>query len=341
MKILVTGAAGFIGSFLTEALLERGDEVVGLDNLNDYYAVSLKLDRLKRLGIEQVLGEGRFVSGQRFPMFRFIRMDLADRESMERLFRDEQFDVVCNLAAQAGVRYSIENPYSYIQSNVVGFLNVLEGCRHTRVKHLVYASSSSVYGMAEHVPFRETDQADRPVSLYGATKKADELMAHAYSKLYRLPTTGLRYFTVYGPWGRPDMAPCLFLKEILTGGTIQVFNHGDMQRDFTFIQDVVEATLRIIDRPESGEVPYTLYNIGNSSPIALMDFIHTLERCSGREVRKEYREMQSGDVQSTFADTTRLERNFGFMPATSIGEGVRKFYDWYVEYYHSSSGSSR
>ena len=285
MKILVTGAAGFIGSFLTEALSERGDEVVGLDNLNDYYPVSLKLDRLKRLGIGQVAGEGTFVSGRRFPAFRFVRMDLADREAMERLFRDERFDAVCNLAAQAGVRYSIENPHSYIQSNVVGFLNVLEGCRHTQVKHLVYASSSSVYGLADHVPFSETDQVDRPVSLYGATKKADELMAHAYSKLYHLPTTGLRYFTVYGPWGRPDMAPCLFLKEILSGGTIQVFNHGDMQRDFTFIRDVVEATLRVIDRPASGEVPYAIYNVGNSSPVALMDFIHTLERCSGREVR--------------------------------------------------------
>lgn len=341
MKILVTGAAGFIGSFLTEALSERGDEVVGLDNLNDYYPVSLKLDRLKRLGIGQVAGEGTFVSGRRFPAFRFVRMDLADREAMERLFRDERFDAVCNLAAQAGVRYSIENPHSYIQSNIVGFLNVLEGCRHTQVKHLVYASSSSVYGLADHVPFSETDQVDRPVSLYGATKKADELMAHAYSKLYHLSTTGLRYFTVYGPWGRPDMAPCLFLKEILSGGTIQVFNHGDMQRDFTFIRDVVEATLRVIDRPASGEVPYAIYNVGNSSPVALMDFIHTLERCSGREVRKEYREMQAGDVQSTFSDSTRLEQDFRFKPSTSIDEGVRRFYAWYADYYRSSSDTPK
>lgn len=334
MKILVTGAAGFIGSFLTEALLRRGDEVVGLDNLNDYYAVSLKLARLNRLGITDIR-ENSFVRSACYSAFRFIKMDLADRMAMKSLFNEECFDVVCNLAAQAGVRYSIENPYSYIDSNIVGFLNVLEGCRHTKVKHLVYASSSSVYGLIDHAPFRESDQVDTPVSLYGATKKADELMAHAYSKLYNLPTTGLRYFTVYGPWGRPDMAPCLFLKEILEGGTIQVFNHGDMQRDFTYVADVVEATMRIISRPATGSIPYTIYNIGNSAPVALMDFIHALEVCAGKEVKKEYKEMQAGDVQATYADISRLEADFQYKPTTTIQSGINQFYDWYISYYYS------
>lgn len=332
MKILVTGAAGFIGSFVAEALLKRGDEVVGIDNLNSYYAVSLKLSRLRRIGIEPESDSYPFQTSKVYPAFRFRKMDIADREAMEQLFREEQFDAVCNLAAQAGVRYSIENPHSYIRSNVVGFLNILEGCRHTRVKHLVYASSSSVYGLTDHAPFRETDQVDTPVSLYGATKKADELMAHAYSKLYHLPTTGLRYFTVYGEWGRPDMAPCLFLKEILNGGTIQVFNHGDMQRDFTYVADVVEATLRIIDRPAPGDIPYAIYNVGNSSPVPLMDFIRTLEQCAGKEVKKQYREMQAGDVQATYADTSRLQHDFHYKPATSLQEGIRRFYAWYVGY---------
>ena len=236
MKVLVTGAAGFIGSFLAERLAKRGDEVVGLDNLNTYYPVSLKLDRLSRLGIKEVGEESVFITSTVYDNFRFIKMDLADREGMATLFEQERFDAVCNLAAQAGVRYSIDNPEAYVQSNIVGFLHVLEGCRHTHVKHLVYASSSSVYGLNKQIPFKETDQVDQPVSLYGATKKADELMAFSYSQLYGLPTTGLRYFTVYGPWGRPDMAPNLFLKEILSDGTIQVFNHGDLQRDLLILQ---------------------------------------------------------------------------------------------------------
>lgn len=265
MKVLVTGAAGFIGSFLAERLAKRGDEVVGLDNLNAYYPVSLKLDRLNRLGIKEVGEESVFITSTVYDNFRFIKMDLADREGMATLFEQERFDAVCNLAAQAGVRYSIDNPEAYVQSNIVGFLHVLEGCRHTHVKHLVYASSSSVYGLNKQIPFKETDQVDQPVSLYGATKKADELMAFSYSQLYGLPTTGLRYFTVYGPWGRPDMAPNLFLKEILSDGTIQVFNHGDLQRDFTYIADVIDATLRILDFPSEEAIPYRIYNVGNSS----------------------------------------------------------------------------
>lgn len=338
MKILVTGAAGFIGSFVAEALLKRGDEVVGIDNLNDYYPVSLKLSRLRRIGIEAETNSQPFLVSRLYPAFRFRKMDIADTEAIEKLFREERFDTVCNLAAQAGVRYSIENPHSYIRSNVTGFLNILEGCRHTRVKHLVYASSSSVYGLTSHAPFRETDRTDTPVSLYGATKKADELMAHAYSKLYRLPTTGLRYFTVYGPWGRPDMAPCLFLKEILRGGTIQVFNHGDMQRDFTYIADVVEATLRAIDHPSENELPYAIYNVGNSHPVPLMEFIHSLETCAGKVADKQFREMQAGDVQATYADTARLERDFHYKPAISLQEGIRKFYDWYLEYFKQERG---
>lgn len=338
MKTLVTGVAGFIGSFVAEALLERGDEVVGIDNLNDYYDVSLKLSRLQRIGIRPQAGNSPFFTGELYPAFRFRKMDIADSEAMERLFREERFDAVCNLAAQAGVRYSIENPLSYVRSNVLGFLNILEGCRHTRVKHLVYASSSSVYGLTDRAPFRETDRTDTPVSLYGATKKSDELMAYAYSKLYRLPATGLRYFTVYGPWGRPDMAPCLFLKEILGGGTIQVFNHGNMQRDFTYIADVVEATVRVIGRPAGGDIPYAIYNVGNSSPVPLMEFIRTLEACAGKVADKRFREMQAGDVQATYADTTRLERDFHYKPATPLREGIRKFYDWYLEYFAPCAG---
>ena len=333
MKVLVTGAAGFIGSFLAERLAKRGDEVVGLDNLNAYYPVSLKLDRLNRLGIKEVGEESVFITSTVYDNFRFIKMDLADREGMATLFEQEQFDAVCNLAAQAGVRYSIDNPEAYVQSNIVGFLHVLEGCRHTHVKHLVYASSSSVYGLNKQIPFKETDQVDQPVSLYGATKKADELMAFSYSQLYGLPTTGLRYFTVYGPWGRPDMAPNLFLKEILSDGTIQVFNHGDLQRDFTYIADVIDATLRILDFPSEEAIPYRIYNVGNSSPVALMDFIQLLESHAGKTVKKNFKEMQPGDVKSTYADTSRLEKDIHYKPKTSVEEGTRLFYEWFVAYY--------
>lgn len=333
MKVLVTGAAGFIGSFLAERLAKRGDEVVGLDNLNAYYPVSLKLDRLNRLGIKEVGEESVFITSTVYDNFRFIKMDLADREGMATLFEQERFDAVCNLAAQAGVRYSIDNPETYVQSNIVGFLHVLEGCRHTHVKHLVYASSSSVYGLNKQIPFKETDQVDQPVSLYGATKKADELMAFSYSQLYGLPTTGLRYFTVYGPWGRPDMAPNLFLKEILSDGTIQVFNHGDLQRDFTYIADVIDATLRILDFPSKEAIPYRIYNVGNSSPVALMDFIQLLESHAGKTVKKNFKEMQPGDVKSTYADTSRLEKDIHYKPKTSVEEGTRLFYEWFVAYY--------
>lgn len=333
MKVLVTGAAGFIGSFLAERLAKRGDEVVGLDNLNTYYPVSLKLDRLNRLGIKEVGEESVFITSTVYDNFRFIKMDLADREGMATLFEQERFDAVCNLAAQAGVRYSIDNPETYVQSNIVGFLHVLEGCRHTHVKHLVYASSSSVYGLNKQIPFKETDQVDQPVSLYGATKKADELMAFSYSQLYGLPTTGLRYFTVYGPWGRPDMAPNLFLKEILSDGTIQVFNHGDLQRDFTYIADVIDATLRILDFPSKEAIPYRIYNVGNSSPVALMDFIQLLESHAGKTVKKNFKEMQPGDVKSTYADTSRLEKDIHYKPKTSVEEGTRLFYEWFVAYY--------
>lgn len=333
MKVLVTGAAGFIGSFLAERLAKRGDEVVGLDNLNAYYPVSLKLDRLNRLGIKEVGEESVFITSTVYDNFRFIKMDLADREGMATLFEQERFDAVCNLAAQAGVRYSIDNPETYVQSNIVGFLHVLEGCRHTHVKHLVYASSSSVYGLNKQIPFKETDQVDQPVSLYGATKKADELMAFSYSQLYGLPTTGLRYFTVYGPWGRPDMAPNLFLKEILSDGTIQVFNHGDLQRDFTYIADVIDATLRILDFPSEEAIPYRIYNVGNSSPVALMDFIQLLESHAGKTVKKNFKEMQPGDVKSTYADTSRLEKDIHYKPKTSVQEGTRLFYEWFVTYY--------
>ena len=332
MKVLVTGAAGFIGSFLAERLAKRGDEVVGLDNLNTYYPVSLKLDRLSRLGIKEVGEESVFITSTVYDNFRFIKMDLADREGMATLFEQERFDAVCNLAAQAGVRYSIDNPEAYVQSNIVGFLHVLEGCRHTHVKHLVYASSSSVYGLNKQIPFKETDQVDQPVSLYGATKKADELMAFSYSQLYGLPTTGLRYFTVYGPWGRPDMAPNLFLKEILSDGTIQVFNHGDLQRDFTYIADVIDATLRILDFPSEEAIPYRIYNVGNSSPVALMDFIQLLESHAGKTVKKNFKEMQPGDVKSTYADTSRLEKDIHYKPKTSVQEGTRLFYEWFVAY---------
>lgn len=333
MKVLVTGVAGFIGSFLAERLVKRGDEVVGLDNLNAYYPVSLKLDRLKRLGIKEVKASA-FVTSTIYANLRFIQMDLADREGIAQLFADEQFDAVCNLAAQAGVRYSIENPEAYIQSNIVGFLHILEGCRQNQVKHLVYASSSSVYGLNKQIPFKETDQVDQPVSLYGATKKADELMAFSYSQLYGLPTTGLRYFTVYGPWGRPDMVPNLFLKEILGEGTIQVFNHGDLQRDFTYIADVIDATLRVLDFPSEESIPYKIYNVGNSSPVALMDFIRLLESYAGKTVNKVFKEMQPGDVKSTYADTSKLEHDVHYKPKTSVEEGTRMFYEWFVTYYN-------
>lgn len=333
MKILVTGAAGFIGMHTCLRLLARGDEVVGLDNLSDYYDVQLKRDRLKQL--------------QAFGNFRFTRMDLADREAVASLFAKEQFQRVINLAAQPGVRYSLKNPHAYIQSNIVGFTNVLEGCRHNNVEHLVFASSSSVYGANTSMPFSVHQNVDHPVSLYAATKKANELMAHTYSHLYNLPATGLRFFTVYGPWGRPDMSPTLFTSAILEGRSIDVFNHGKMQRDFTYVDDIVEGVIRILDKPAvpdlsfdkanpnpaSSYAPYRLYNIGNHEPIELMAFIETIEQILGKKAEKNMLPMQDGDVLATYADTESLQQAVGFSPRTSLKEGVSKFVAWYRDYY--------
>jgi UDP-glucuronate 4-epimerase len=333
MIILVTGAAGFIGYHLTQRLLARGDTVVGLDNLNDYYDVSLKEARLARLTSQ---------SG-----FRFAKLDLADREGMASLFSELRPQRVVHLAAQAGVRYSLENPHAYIDSNVAGFTNILEECRHTEVAHLVYASSSSVYGGNTRLPFSEHDNIDHPVSLYAATKKANELMAHTYSHLFRLPTTGLRFFTVYGPWGRPDMALFLFTRAILDGRPIDVFNHGNMVRDFTFIDDIVEGVVRVTDRPAEANLafdparpdpgtsnaPYRVFNIGNSQPTPLAEYIEALEDALGRKAEKNYLPMQPGDVPATSANTDELDAWVGFKPRTPVREGVRRFVEWYREFY--------
>ena len=333
MKILVTGAAGFIGAATALRLLERGDTVVGLDNLNDYYEVSLKGSRLARL------------TGH--PNFRFVELDIAERDGTARLFAEAGFERVIHLAAQAGVRYSIKNPHAYAESNLVGFVNILEGCRHNQVQHLVYASSSSVYGGNAKMPFSEHDSVDHPVSLYAATKKANELMAHTYSHLYGLPTTGLRFFTVYGPWGRPDMAPFLFANAILKGRPIDVFNHGNMRRDFTYIDDIVEGVIRTMDKsatvdaaydplsadPASSNVPYRVFNIGNNDPVQLLDFIGAIEKATGKPAEKRFLPMQDGDVPATFADTRLLEDWVGFAPSTPIQDGVDRFIAWYREYY--------
>ena len=333
MKILVTGAAGFIGMTTSLRLLARGDEVVGLDNLNDYYEVSLKENRLKRLTA--------------LPGFRFVKLDVGDRAGMEKLFAAEKFDKVIHLAAQAGVRYSIQNPHAYVDSNLVGFINVLEGCRHNQVQHLVYASSSSVYGGNTRMPFSEHDSVDHPVSLYAATKKANELMAHTYSHLYGLPTTGLRFFTVYGPWGRPDMALFLFTKAILEGRPIDVFNHGNMKRDFTYIDDIVEGVIRVMDRnaaatpeydpiaadPATSNVPYRVFNIGNNNPVQLLDFIGAIENALGMKAEKRLLPLQDGDVPATYANTDLLNDWVGFVPGTSVEDGVGRFVSWYRDYY--------
>ena len=349
MKILVTGTAGFIGFHLARRLLEDGHEVIGLDNINDYYDVRLKYGRLRETGIRKEAVEyGKEVKSDKYPKYRFVKLDLMDGEGMELLMGLEKFDAVVNLAAQAGVRYSLENPSAYIDSNIVGFLNVLEGCRHHGVKHLVYASSSSVYGLNANVPFKEDSGIAHPVSLYAATKKGNELMAHVYSHLYGIPTTGLRFFTVYGPWGRPDMSPHLFTSAILEGRPIKVFNHGDMLRDFTYIDDIIEGVVRVIHHvpqpdgmwwaenpnPATSCAPYRVYNIGNSSPVRLMDFIEAIEKACGREAVKEYLPMQPGDVYQTNADTTRLERDMGYKPGMLLEEGVGRFVGWYKEYYY-------
>jgi UDP-glucuronate 4-epimerase len=326
LKILVTGAAGFIGYYVTLQLLARGDTVVGVDNLNDYYDVGLKKARLQEISTQAHAQH-----------FKFIQLDLADVASTAALFQTEQFDRVIHLAAQAGVRYSLQNPNAYVQSNLVGFTNVLEGCRHNQVQHLVYASSSSVYGGNTKMPFSEKDVVDTPVSLYAATKKANELMAHTYSHLYGIPTTGLRFFTVYGPWGRPDMSPFLFADAILNNKTIKVFNHGDMMRDFTYIDDIVEGVVRVSDKPATPEgnssVPYRIFNIGNSQPEKLMDFIGIMEDAFGKVAEKEFLPMQAGDVKATYADTSALETWIGFKPHTPLKEGVASFAAWYKTYY--------
>ena len=333
MKILLTGAAGFIGMATALRLLERGDEVVGIDNLNDYYDVNLKLARLQHL--------------QAHANFRFAKLDIADRSGMENLFKSEAFEGVIHLAAQAGVRYSLINPHAYADSNLLGFMNVLEGCRHARVRHLVYASSSSVYGGNVRMPFSESDGVDHPVSLYAATKKANELMAHTYSHLYGLPTTGLRFFTVYGPWGRPDMALFLFTKAILENRPIDVFNHGQMRRDFTYIDDIVEGVIRVLDRPAAADpdfdpqapdpgrsrAPYRVFNIGNHEPVPLLEFIGCVEEALGRQADKRLLPMQDGDVPATFANVDALNDWVGFAPRTGIREGVARFVQWYREHY--------
>lgn len=327
MKILITGAAGFIGFHLAARLLREGHSVVGLDSLNDYYDVRLKLARLAELGIDEVK-DNEPMPSCRYAAFRFVKGDLADRELLPHLFAAEQFDVVVNLAAQAGVRYSLENPFAYVESNLVGFVNLLECCRHYPVKHLVYASSSSVYGGNTKTPFSEEDRVDNPVSLYAATKKSNELMAACYAHLYGIPSTGLRFFTVYGPWGRPDMAPMLFTKAILAGEPIKVFNAGNLSRDFTYIDDIVEGVVRIMQKPPQG-AGQEIYNIGGGHPVPLMEFIHTLEELLDRTAVLEMHPMQPGDVPTTYADSTKLETAIGYKPTTSLREGLAQLVAWY------------
>ncbi|MBA3981000.1 MAG: capsular biosynthesis protein CpsI [Alcanivorax sp.] len=337
MKILVTGAAGFIGFHVARTLLADEHEVVGLDNLNDYYDVSLKQARLDGL--------------TPYPNFRFVQQDVADRDAMAALFAEEKFDRVVHLAAQAGVRYSLENPMAYADSNLTGFLTILEGCRHNKVEHLVYASSSSVYGANETMPFSEGDNVDHPVSLYAATKKANELMAHTYSHIYGLPTTGLRFFTVYGPWGRPDMSPILFADAISQGKPLKVFNYGQHKRDFTYIGDIVDGVIRALNRipegnpdwsgltpdPSSSRAPWKVYNIGNSQPVELLRYIELMEAALGKTTEKELLPLQPGDVEHTYADVTALQRDTGYAPQTSIEEGLRRFVEWYRSYYRKDA----
>lgn len=335
MKILVTGAAGFIGAFVCKVLLDRGHQVVGIDNLNNYYDVNLKYGRLAFLGIEkEKCIDNALVNSDLYSLFHFVKLDIIDKQQLESLFDKEKFEVVCNLAAQAGVRYSIESPDTYIQSNVVGFANILECCRHFSVKHLVYASSSSVYGMNAKIPFSEVDKVDTPVSLYAATKKSNELMAYTYTHLYKFATTGLRFFTVYGPWGRPDMSPILFANAIAKEEAIKVFNSGDMERDFTYIDDIVVGVVTIIEKPITEFRPmYKIYNIGNNNSVKLMDFIATIEKYMGKEAKKEMYPMQMGDVQRTWADVSELIKDYNYKPSTSIEEGIKQFITWYKEYY--------
>ncbi len=333
MKILVTGAAGFIGFHLVRALCEKGESVFGIDNINDYYPVSLKYARLAECGIaEREIIQEHIVRSTKYPEYRFCRIDICDKPKLDTIFLKEKFDIVVNLAAQAGVRYSIENPYAYIESNIVGFLNILEASRINKIKHLIYASSSSVYGGNTKTPFEETDRVDNQVSIYAATKKSNELMANVYSKLYSLPTTGLRFFTVYGPWGRPDMSPFLFMNAIFNNRPIKVFNNGDMLRDFTYIDDIIEGVTRIIDIIPQKEVPACVYNIGNQTPTRLMDYIECIERATGKEAQKDFLPMQPGDVYQTYADSSALAAATGFTPNTTLQEGINQTVEWYRNY---------
>ncbi len=349
MKVLITGTAGFIGMHLAERLLERGDEVVGLDNINDYYEVGLKMARLEKTGIKKSkIHPGRIIGSEKYPNYKFVQLDLEDKDALMALFKSEEFDMVINLAAQAGVRYSLTNPDAYIQANIVGFIHVLEACRHHNIKHLVYASSSSVYGSNVKMPFSTSDSVDHPVSLYAASKKSNELMAHTYSHLFGLPTTGLRFFTVYGTWGRPDMALFLFTKAIKENKPIDVFNFGEMKRDFTYIDDIIEGVIRVVDNPpvpnpdldlslsdpSKSKAPYKVYNIGNSAPVKLMDFIEAIENALGKKAVKNLMEIQPGDVPATHADTQPLETELGYKPNTSVEYGVNRFIEWYNNYYH-------
>ena len=348
MKLLVTGTAGFIGYHLAQRLIGRGDEVVGLDNINDYYDPAIKYARLAETGIaKEAIEYNKTIVSRKFDNYQFIRLNLEDKPNIDALFAEQRFDKVCHLAAQAGVRYSLINPEAYIHSNIVGFINILEACRHHTIKHLAYASSSSVYGLNESMPFSTRDNVDHPVSLYAASKKSNELMAHTYSHLFGLPTTGLRFFTVYGPWGRPDMALFLFTKAILENKPIDVFNYGHMQRDFTYIDDIVEGVVRVIDHPPSGnpewtgqapdpscsKAPYKVYNIGNSSSVQLMDFIEAVEQALGKEAQKNMLPIQPGDVPATWADVSDLVEDLDYQPGTPIQEGVSRFIAWYKEFY--------
>ncbi|MFC1890921.1 NAD-dependent epimerase [Thermodesulfobacteriota bacterium] len=348
MKILVTGTAGFIGSFIASRLLDRGDEVIGLDSINDYYDVNVKYGRLERAGIEpSKVKDNELLKSIKHPNYKFIKLQLEDRDRLEQLFADEKIEKVCHLAAQAGVRYSLTNPYAYIDANIVAFINLLESCRHNNVKHLAYASSSSIYGLNENYPFSTHHNVDHPISLYAATKKSNELMAHTYSHLYGIPTTGLRFFTVYGPWGRPDMALFLFTKAIVEDRPIDVYNNGDMKRDFTYIDDIVTGVVKVLDKPPQGNkewngkspdascsrAPYKIYNIGNNSPVGLMEYIGAIEAALGKEAKKNYLPMQPGDVPATWADVADLVNDIGYAPSVPVKEGVARFVAWYKEFY--------